>query len=76
MTADTLAMDVQLVTNSRIQDVDFNNLPFGKHISDHMFVADYKNGEWTNLQIVPYGDLSLSPATASTSFGFAARALS
>lgn len=69
MTADTLAMDVQLVTNSRIQDVDFNNLPFGKHISDHMFVADYKNGEWTNLQIVPYGDLSLSPATAALHYG-------
>ena len=69
MTADTLAMDVQLITDTRIHEVDFNNLPFGKHVSDHMFVADYINGEWTNLQIMPYGNLSLSPATAALHYG-------
>lgn len=69
MTADILEIDVQLATNSRINEVDFDNLPFGKNIGDHMFMADYKNGEWTNLQILPYGDLSLSPATAALHYG-------
>jgi len=69
MTTDTLDMDIQRVAASRIHEVDFDNLVFGRHYSDHMFVADYINGEWTNLQIVPYGNLSLSPATATLHYG-------
>ncbi|MCA0231404.1 MAG: branched-chain amino acid aminotransferase [Bacteroidetes bacterium] len=69
MTTDTLAMEIQRVEASRIHEVDFDNLVFGRHYSDHMFVADYVNGEWTNLQIVPYANLSLSPATASLHYG-------
>ena len=45
MTTDTLDMDIQRVAASRIHEVDFDNLVFGRHYSDHMFVADYINGE-------------------------------
>ncbi|MDE0470970.1 MAG: branched-chain amino acid aminotransferase, partial [Ekhidna sp.] len=38
---------------------------FGKDFSDHMFVADYKNGEWQNLKITPYQDFAISPASAT-----------
>ena len=31
---------------SRIQDVDFDNLEFGKYVSDHMLICDYTGGEW------------------------------
>ena len=58
MTTDTLDMEIQRVEASRIHEVDFDNLVFGRHYSDHMFVADYIDGEWTNLQIVPYANLS------------------
>ena len=40
MTTDLLQIEMQKAPQSRIQDVDFNNLPFGKHFADHMFVAD------------------------------------
>ena len=32
--------------NSRLHEVDFNNLMFGKKFSDHMFVMEFENGTW------------------------------
>jgi len=27
--------------NSKLGGVDFNNIPFGRHFSDHIFIADF-----------------------------------
>ena len=56
------AFDVQKTSHSRISETDFNNLEFGKYISDHMLVAEYNNGEWSEPVIMPFGELKLSPA--------------
>jgi branched-chain amino acid aminotransferase len=56
-------------TNSRISEVDFNHLEFGKYISDHMLVCDYANGEWREPHIVPYANLSLSPSALALHYG-------
>jgi len=69
MTTETLNIEIQQLAQSRLHEVDFDNLVFGKHHADHMFVADYANGEWQNLRVVPYGHLSLSPATAALHYG-------
>ncbi|MBC7914653.1 MAG: branched-chain amino acid aminotransferase [Pyrinomonadaceae bacterium] len=66
---DTLDINITQTTASRLQETDFNDLPFGRVFSDHMFVADYADGEWKNFQIMPYGELSLSPAIASLHYG-------
>ena len=66
---DTLDIKINKTTISRINQVDFNNLPFGRNFSDHMFVADYENGEWKNLQIIPYGEISMSPAASALHYG-------
>ena len=43
---------------------DQNNLGFGKYYTDHMFLMDYsKEKGWHDARIVPYGPLSLSPAS-------------
>jgi len=65
------ALDIQInrTPASRIKEVNFENIQFGKHYSDHMFVADYADGEWKDLRIVPYENLSLSPATAAIHYG-------
>lgn len=55
---------VNKTTKSRLPQVDFSNLPFGRIFSDHMFVADYANGQWETASIQPYGDMQMSPATA------------
>jgi branched-chain amino acid aminotransferase len=54
---------------SRISEIDFNNLAFGKNFSDHMFVCDYKDGTWQNPTVKPYGDLTLSPAAKVFHYG-------
>lgn len=69
MTTDLLQIELRKSTSSRIQEVDFNNLPFGKHFSDHMFVADFVDGQWQNLQIVPFDNFTLSPALSSLHYG-------
>ncbi|WP_289029535.1 branched-chain amino acid aminotransferase [uncultured Algoriphagus sp.] len=65
----SLAIPVTKVQKSKLAETDFSNLVFGKTISDHMFVADYKNGEWTDLRIVPYGPLQLNPSNAALHYG-------
>ncbi len=57
-------MNIQLVrnNNSALDKIDFNNIQFGKHFSDHMFVADYRDGVWQNLRIEPYGPFQIDPA--------------
>ena len=69
MSVSTLDIKVQKVDKSRIQQLDQSNIQFGKLYSDHMFVAHYENGEWKQPEIIPYGNLSLSPATTFFHYG-------
>jgi branched-chain amino acid aminotransferase len=69
MLQDTLNIKVTRTTKSHINDVDWDNLPFGKIFSDHMLVMDYKDGEWQQPEIVPFGNLSLHPATSAIHYG-------
>ena len=60
---------VQLAEHSRREGLDFNDLPFGKTFSDHMFIADYIDGQWQNCRIVPYGNLSFAPSMMALHYG-------
>ena len=53
MLQDTLSVKVTRTTHSRLTEVDWNNLPFGKIFSDHMLVMDYKDGEWQGTYYLP-----------------------
>jgi branched-chain amino acid aminotransferase len=57
------------VEESRINEVDASNIQFGKTYSDHMLIADYVDGQWQPAQIVPYDDISMSPATTFIHYG-------
>lgn len=65
------AVDISIsqISQSKLGKVDFNNIPFGKVYADHMFMADYKNGEWSGFNILPYQNLSLSPANSAIHYG-------
>lgn len=65
----TPTIPVQRVAKSRIKETDFNNLEFGKYIADHMVVADFTNGKWQEPTIVPFADISISPAMLSLHYG-------
>ena len=60
---------VERVQQSRIETLDFDNLPFGKVFSDHMFVSDYRNGQWTNDRIIPFGHFTMHPASMVLHYG-------
>lgn len=60
---------IETAANSRVGEVDFENLVFGRQFADHMFVADYSEGEWGDFRIVPFADFSLHPATSALHYG-------
>jgi len=47
---------------SNLPALDFHNIPFGEVFSDHMFVADYYDGQWNDLHIVPLAPFAMHPA--------------
>jgi len=62
-------IDIHTTNQSRLNELDFANIPFGKVFSDHMFIADYRDGKWQNCRIEPYGRLSISPAMSGLHYG-------
>lgn len=54
---------------SRLSSIDFNNIPFGHTFSDHLFTADYCDGEWKNCRLEPFANLQLSPANMALHYG-------
>ncbi|MDH5381607.1 MAG: branched-chain amino acid aminotransferase [Cyclobacteriaceae bacterium] len=66
---ETLNIEINKVAESRLSQVDFNNIQFGKIYSDHMFRADYDQGEWKRPKIEPYGYLPISPANQTLHYG-------
>ena len=62
-------IDIKKIATSRLSDVDFENLPFGRVFSDHMMVVEYKNGVWEMPQIIPFEPLQMNPATSVIHYG-------
>lgn len=60
---------IKKTANSRINEVDFDNLVFGKSVIDHMIECDYADGEWGDIKIHPTANFSLSPLSSSFHYG-------
>ena len=60
---------VKITEHSKINEVNFDDLPFGQILSDHMFVCDFKNGEWQQPEIVPYQNINLDPSSKIFHYG-------
>lgn len=69
MKASALEIPVEKTATSRLPEVDFGNLPFGSVFSDHMFIAEYREGAWKDARVKPYGPLSLEPAAKVFHYG-------
>lgn len=65
----TLEIKITENSNSRLATTEFNGLQFGKIFTDHMFMADFEDGEWKNFQILPYGPIPMSPAISALHYG-------
>lgn len=62
-------MKITKTSKSRKHRVNFDNLGFGEHFSDHMFSCEYKNRKWYAPQIVPYKNIRISPSICSLHYG-------
>lgn len=69
MLQDTLNIRVTPTQESKINQVDWENLPFGKVFADHMLVMDYKNGAWEAPEIVEFAPITMHPAMSAIHYG-------
>ncbi len=54
-------LNIQKVANSKVDQLDFDNIPFEKVFTDHMYVADYKDGKWGDFRIEPFTHIPVHP---------------
>lgn len=65
-------LEIKLVktTTPKQKPADEASLGFGKFFTDHMFIAEYSVGKgWHDARIVPYGPLSIDPASPVLHYG-------
>jgi len=55
-------IEIQRIEKSKIDSVDFSNLPFGSVYSDHMLECNFKDGAWQKPVIKPFTSISLDPS--------------
>lgn len=60
---------VEKAAQSKIDQIDFDNLAFGSVFTDHMLVCDFKNGAWELPKIVPYQPICLDPSSKIFHYG-------
>ncbi len=65
-------MDIKIELTKTLKDkpTDESKLGFGHVFTDHMFIMNYDTGEgWHDARIVPYQNISLSPAAMCLHYG-------
>jgi branched-chain amino acid aminotransferase len=65
----TGSINVSKTKQSRIKDVNWQDLGFGKVFSDHMAVVEYRDGQWQTPEIKAYGPMLFSPAISALHYG-------
>jgi branched-chain amino acid aminotransferase len=66
-TANTIK--VTKTSDSKVGQIDFDNIPLGRTFTDHMFICEYKNGEWQNPQVAPLALIPTHPAAMALHYG-------
>jgi branched-chain amino acid aminotransferase len=59
-----------MIDKNSLQDIDWDSLTFSINPTRSMFVANCKEGgEWDSGELVPYGDIKISPASGVLNYG-------
>lgn len=65
-----MEIKITKTTCPKAKPSDESKLGFGKIFTDHMFMMDYTQGiGWHDARIVPYGPLSIDPASSVLHYG-------
>ena len=62
-------MKIVQCKTTKISNVDFDNLEFGKVFTDHIFVCKFSNNSWGESKIIPYEDFLISPSARVFHYG-------
>ena len=62
-------MEIIKSNKTKINDVEFKKLPFGKLLQIICSYVNLKMGEWNSPKIIPYSDFSISPASSVFHYG-------
>lgn len=65
----TFELDIVKAENSKISQVNFNDLTFGRTFTDHMFYCDYEDGQWQQPKIMPYQAMTIEPSARVFHYG-------
>ncbi|KAB2814786.1 branched-chain amino acid aminotransferase [Phaeocystidibacter luteus] len=65
-------MKITLAQQSNLENIDYDNLPFGVNFTDHMLVCHFENGAWQEPEIRPFGNLNATFALHALHYGQAA----
>jgi branched-chain amino acid aminotransferase len=60
---------IERAPRSRLVGVDLSNVPFSSVFSDHMLVAEFRDGAWLEGEIRPYGPFPLTPSASVIQYG-------
>ena len=69
MSTSTINFSIQKTNKSKINQVDWENLPFGKVFSDHLFLMEYSDGQWQEGTIIPFAPIPMHPAMSAIHYG-------
>lgn len=67
--AGRMNIEVSRTTSSRVSEVNFEQLEFGRTFSDHMFEMVWEDGKWNQPNVRPYGPISFTPALNALHYG-------
>lgn len=65
----SLQITTKLVEESKISSFDPENIVFGRIFTDHMFSCNFRNGEWQDFKIEPFGKIPVSPTLSALHYG-------
>jgi len=66
---ETHSIKIQKTSQSKLESIDFQDLKFGRVFADHMFVMDFIDGKWQEPKILPFQNMSMSPAALVIHYG-------
>jgi branched-chain amino acid aminotransferase len=69
--SDSIDSNIEIIKSnqSKINEIDFENISFGNVFTDHMFICDFKEGAWQKPIIKPYEPFLIDPSAKVFHYG-------
>lgn len=62
-------MELEIIKTKTPKSKPAGPLGFGKYFTDHMFVMEYRDGQWRDARIQPYAPFTLDPSASVFHYG-------